>query len=307
MRPRRFYLGFPPRDREDDAQRDRVRHRRDPARRLREDPRDAPAGAGRRRRPLRPGARAARRSSSAPVAAAEARARRRATRPAAPRRSRSCSARRRRARARASERGMPGDLDGARARRVLAPDDVEARSRSSSPGRRRTSPRRHPLRGLFMVGGGKATTTVDSVLAEPPGGRDRPAAGRRDPRRRTASPSRRPRSPRRSPASKGKPVDARRPARPAPVTLGPVRPQQDRRRLPARLRPPRREARPRARRAWQSVKLTGVVTRRDRQVARPASSTAQGRKDISSPVGIVQALVQSAAAEGSRTTSGCSG
>ena len=38
MRPRRFYIGFPPALVEDDAERDRVRHRRDPARRLREDP-----------------------------------------------------------------------------------------------------------------------------------------------------------------------------------------------------------------------------------------------------------------------------
>ena len=35
---------LPARDLEDDPQRDRVRHRRDPARRLREDPRDAPPG-----------------------------------------------------------------------------------------------------------------------------------------------------------------------------------------------------------------------------------------------------------------------
>ena len=42
----------PARDPQDDAERDRVRARRDPARRLREDPGDAPAGAGRRRRGL---------------------------------------------------------------------------------------------------------------------------------------------------------------------------------------------------------------------------------------------------------------
>ena len=36
LRPRRFYVGFPPAIVEDDAQRHRVRHRRDPARRLRD-------------------------------------------------------------------------------------------------------------------------------------------------------------------------------------------------------------------------------------------------------------------------------
>ena len=45
MRPRKFYIGFPPALVEDEAERDRVRHRRDPARRLRPHPRDAPPAA----------------------------------------------------------------------------------------------------------------------------------------------------------------------------------------------------------------------------------------------------------------------
>ena len=43
MRATRFYVGFPPRDREVPARRHRVRDRRDPARRLREDRRHDPA------------------------------------------------------------------------------------------------------------------------------------------------------------------------------------------------------------------------------------------------------------------------
>ena len=43
LRPRRFYVGFPPALVKKDAERHRVRHRGDPARRLRDDPRDASA------------------------------------------------------------------------------------------------------------------------------------------------------------------------------------------------------------------------------------------------------------------------
>ena len=43
MNPRKFYIGFPPALAKTAPQRDRVRHRRDPARRLREDPGHAPA------------------------------------------------------------------------------------------------------------------------------------------------------------------------------------------------------------------------------------------------------------------------
>ena len=57
--------------------------------------------------------------------------------------------------------------------------------------------------------------------------------------------------------------------------------------------------------AWQSVKLTGVVTREiGKSLGRLVHG--QGRKDISSPVGITQTLDRSAH-QGSRTTSGCSG
>ena len=48
MRPRKFYIFFPPALVKWTQERDRVRDRRDPARRLREDPGDAQAG---RRRP----------------------------------------------------------------------------------------------------------------------------------------------------------------------------------------------------------------------------------------------------------------
>ena len=73
MRPRKFYIGFPPAVAQAHAQRHRVRHRDDPARGLREDPRHAPARAGRRRSGLRPsgrgGAGARGRRGSAPAGA----------------------------------------------------------------------------------------------------------------------------------------------------------------------------------------------------------------------------------------------
>ena len=65
MRALRFSIGFPPADRPPPVRRHRVRARRHPARRLRQDPRHAPAGAGRpvcRRRPARPQRAASRRS-----------------------------------------------------------------------------------------------------------------------------------------------------------------------------------------------------------------------------------------------------
>ena len=52
--PAQVLSRLPARGRQDEAKRDRVRRRGDPARRLREDPRHAPAGGGRPRRPLRP-------------------------------------------------------------------------------------------------------------------------------------------------------------------------------------------------------------------------------------------------------------
>ena len=120
MRPRRFYIGFPPALVEGDAQRDRVRDRRDPARRLREDPRDAPAGAVRRRHVLRPARRRGARAASAPIERAQARARRgRLTRRARRARRARAGARARRAqprRAEAAERGLD-ELDDA-----LGPD-----------------------------------------------------------------------------------------------------------------------------------------------------------------------------------------
>ena len=64
MKPTKFYLGFPPAAIRRRAQRDRVRDRRDPARRLREDPRDVPPGGAGRAALLRPARRASIRSSA---------------------------------------------------------------------------------------------------------------------------------------------------------------------------------------------------------------------------------------------------
>ena len=75
MSPRRFYIGFPPAIVKVERQRNRVRHRRDPARRLREDPRDAPAGPVRPGHVLRAGARRGARAAR-PDRAREAQARR---------------------------------------------------------------------------------------------------------------------------------------------------------------------------------------------------------------------------------------
>ena len=143
---------------------------------------------------------------------------------------------------------------------------------------------------LFMVGGGKATTTVDQVLA------DRPAArvGLR-PGDRILTVDGQPVKPQeiatRISSSNGRAltVTVRRGAR--AVTLGPVRPQRidGAYRLGFILRGEDIGA---GESAWQSVKLTGIVTREiGKSLVRLVHG--EGRKEISSPVGISQTLAQS--------------
>ena len=169
MRPRSFYIGFPPRGREESAERHRVRDRRDPARRLREDPGDAPAGGVGRRRALRPRAPGGARAGRA-ARAPQARARRRDVRGGRPSRrrarGRSATAARRRG-ARAAERGVQRARATASARRRTGGSARGSASRSIVAG-----PATNLLFAVvlfaivFMAGGGKATTTVDTVLAD---------------------------------------------------------------------------------------------------------------------------------------------
>jgi regulator of sigma E protease len=143
---------------------------------------------------------------------------------------------------------------------------------------------------LFLVGGGKATTTVGQVL------RDRPAAaiGLRPGDQILEVNGARVTPPDisgRISASRGKPVTivVRRGAQ--VVRLGPVRPQRidGAYRLGFILRGEKLGA---GASIWESVKLTGIVTREiGKSLARLVHG--QGRKDISSPVGISQTLAQS--------------
>ena len=179
----------------------------------------------------------------------------------------------------------PGGPRRALAAGVLAPVDLEPHRGDPRRARRRTSSSPSMLfTVLFMAGGGKATTPSTRCC--------------RASRRRAIGPA--------GPAtgsspingvvvgptdistaisgSKGKPVTLtvlrgaqRRHARPGP-------PDADRRRVPARLRPARREAR-RRRVGVAVAEADRDRHARDRQVARPASSTARAAKDISSPSG----------------------
>ena len=144
---------------------------------------------------------------------------------------------------------------------------------------------------LFLVGGGKATTTVDSVLPNRPAS----AIGLRPgdqilavngvavtPTEIAAQIS----------GSKGKPVTLLVQRGPDTVILGPRRPEQidGAYRLGFVLRGEKLGV---GESAWQSVKLTGVVTREiGKSLGRLVHG--QGRKDISSPVGITQTLDRSA-------------
>jgi regulator of sigma E protease len=140
---------------------------------------------------------------------------------------------------------------------------------------------------LFMAGGGKATTTVNSVLPGKPAAAiglkpgdqivavNGVAVGPTD-------------IPTAISGSKGKPitVTVRRDAR--KVTLGPVRAAQ----IDGALRLGfvlRGEELGLGASAWQSLKLTGIVTREiGKSLGRLVHG--DGRKDISSPVGITQGL-----------------
>jgi regulator of sigma E protease len=144
--------------------------------------------------------------------------------------------------------------------------------------------------GLYLAGGGKATNVVDKVLS----GRPAAAIGLRPgdevvtvngvfvtPREIAAEIS----------SSNGRPVIlmVQRGAR--FVTLGPVRPQEidGAYRLGFLLRGERLGV---GESAWQSVKLTGIVTREiGKTLVRLVHG--EGRKDISTPVGIVQGSSES--------------
>jgi regulator of sigma E protease len=140
---------------------------------------------------------------------------------------------------------------------------------------------------LFYVGGGKATSTVDQVLPNHPAA----AIGLR-PGDRIITVNNAVVQPNDIPeqiaASHGRPLTlvVQRDGR--ILALGPVRPQriEGGYRLGFVLRGERLGI---AESLWQSVKLTGVVTREiGRSIARLVHG--EGRKDISSPVGISQTL-----------------
>jgi regulator of sigma E protease len=149
---------------------------------------------------------------------------------------------------------------------------------------------------LFMVGGGKATSTIAEVLPGHPAAK----AGLRPGDKILAINSRPVKAsdiPPQIQASKGKPITltVRRPPD-RRLTIGPVRALKDTDgiyRLGFRLSGEKLSA-PAA--AWQSVKLTGVVTREiARSIARLVHKSE--RKQLSSTVGIVQAS-SNAASEG---------
>ncbi|MGE5274549.1 MAG: M50 family metallopeptidase [Verrucomicrobiota bacterium] len=144
---------------------------------------------------------------------------------------------------------------------------------------------------LFVAGGGKATNTVGSVLPGKPAAAiglkpgdeivtvDGLVVGPRDISREISG-------------SKGKPVTVMVLRGQRYVTLSPARPQMidGAYRLGFVLRGEKLGL---AASAWQSLKLTGVVTKEiGKSLGRLVHG--QGRKDISSPVGITQTLDRSA-------------
>jgi regulator of sigma E protease len=142
---------------------------------------------------------------------------------------------------------------------------------------------------LFLVGGGKATTTVGSVLPGKPAAAIGLKPGDQivaingatvEPRDISAAIS----------GSKGQPVTVMVQRGARLVTLPPVQPQviDGAYRLGFVLQGEKLGV---AESAWQSVRLTGVVTREiGKSLARLTHG--EGRKDISSPVGISQTLSQ---------------
>jgi regulator of sigma E protease len=140
---------------------------------------------------------------------------------------------------------------------------------------------------LFLVGGGKATSTVDQVLP----GRPAAAMGLR-PGDEILTVNNVPVQPldirEQIAASNGKPVTLMVLRDGRIVTLGPVRPEK----IEGAYRlgfVPRGKKLGVGESAWQSVKLTGTVTREiGKSIARLVHG--EGRKDISGPVGISQTL-----------------
>ena len=259
---------LPARAREDEAQRDRVRHRRDPARRLREDPRHAPPRGGRSGHALRPRRRGGSRRCDAPWTTCASGSRRTTTRA----RARPSSAPRR------GDRGAPAVAVGRAGRRsagvgdvddALAPDAYwraktwkrvavifagpgrEPRLLASSSSRARSS----------WSGGGKATrrrrrgrcpTRPAAAMGLQAGDRivaidGKPVDGRRDRDRDLGRPS-------------GQPITRHRGARRQRRSRSARPAEEVERRLPARLRPARRGLGP-VESTWQAVRVTGIVTK----------------------------------------------
>jgi regulator of sigma E protease len=138
---------------------------------------------------------------------------------------------------------------------------------------------------LFMVGGGKPTQVVDTVLAKHPAAKMGLRSGDR-----ILAIDGRPVTPleisRRISGSRGRPVTVTVGRGGRTLTLGPIapRPEQGAYRLGFILRG-RGLSAPAA--SWQSIKLTGIVTR---EIGKSLVHIvhASGRKNLSSPVGIVR-------------------
>ena len=147
---------------------------------------------------------------------------------------------------------------------------------------------------LFMVGGGKATSTVAEVLPDHPAA----AAGLKPGDKILAISGRSVKAsdiPDRIQASKGRPITLAVQREGRRLVLGPVRAKKEEGayRLGFRLKGEALSA-PAA--VWQSVKLTGIVTREiGKSIARLVHKSE--RKQLSSTVGIVQAS-SNAASEG---------
>ena len=146
---------------------------------------------------------------------------------------------------------------------------------------------------LFLAGGGKATNTVGTVVAKTPAAAVGLKSGDQ-----IVTVNGKPVGPAdistAISGSKGKPVTLLVRRGPTFVTLGPVHPKvlddTDRLRLGFSLRGEQLGV---AASAWQSLKLTGVVTKEiGKSLGRLVHG--EGRKDISSPVGITQTLDHSA-------------
>ena len=146
---------------------------------------------------------------------------------------------------------------------------------------------------LFLAGGGKATNTVGTVVAKTPAAAVGLKSGDQ-----IVTVNGKPVGPTdistAISGSKGKPVTLLVRRGPTFVTLGPVHPKvlddTDRLRLGFSLRGEQLGV---AASAWQSLKLTGVVTKEiGKSLGRLVHG--EGRKDISSPVGITQTLDHSA-------------